>query len=126
MNDPFFVDECLSPDLAAYVHARGHHATHVNHRNMSGAQDHEVLRVVREGGFVLVTSNARDFLRLYAREPIHAGLVIIVPGELEAPEQLRLFGLVLDTVESLPELTSKVIEVFHDGDVRVRDWPTPA
>lgn len=32
----------------------------------------------------LVTNNARDFRRLFAREPLHAGLVIIVPQVVPA------------------------------------------
>jgi hypothetical protein len=35
-----------------------------------------VVRYARDGDFVLVTNNASDFRRLYAAQPLHAGLVI--------------------------------------------------
>lgn len=92
LNDPFLIDECLSPDLAAYAHSRGHAATHVNHRDLRGWPDHRVMRAVREEGFVLVTANARDFLRLFAAENPHSGLVILVPGQLPAAHRYRSSG----------------------------------
>lgn len=123
LNDPFLVDECLSPQLTALAHARGHHATHVNFRGLSGAQDADLMPLIRQEGFVLVTSNARDFRRLYAAEGVHGGLVIVVPGGLRADEQVRLFGSVLDAVGPLAELTNRLVEVFSDGEVRITDWP---
>ena len=80
LNDPFLIDECLSLDLVALAHARGHHATHVVFREKQGASDPDLMPLIRDEGFVLVTNNARDFLTLYAEEEIRPGLVIIVPG----------------------------------------------
>ena len=124
MRDPFLIDECLSPDLVALAHARGHDASHVIFRGLAGTPDRDLLPVIRHEGFAFVTNNAKDFLRLYARENIHAGLVIIVPGGISAEIQLHLFGRVLDTIESLPDLVNRIVEVFSDGSVEVRDFPS--
>lgn len=125
MTDPFLIDECLSPDLVALAHAKGHHATHVVYRGLQGAVDADLLPIIRAESFVLVTNNGRDFLRLYASEDVHPGLVIIVPGGIGAEMQAKLFGCVLEAIESQPDLVNKVIEVFWEGIVEVRDWPVP-
>lgn len=123
MNDPFLIDECLTLDLVALAHLRGHHATHVIFRALQGTDDPDLLPVVLSEGFVLVTNNARDFLRLYRREGIHPGLIIIVPGSIVAADQVRLFGRALDVIEPMQDLVNKVVEVLLDGSVHVRDWP---
>ena len=123
MNDPFLIDECLSPDLAALANSRNHHATHVVFRGWQGALDAELMPRIREGGFVFVTNNGKDFLALYAKEEIHPGLIIIIPGNLDRDEQLKFFARVLDFVEPLEHVVNKVVEVFSDGAVTMRDWP---
>jgi len=49
---------------------RGHEATHVNYRGLSGVQDWNLMAPIREGDFTFVTNNAKDFRRLYAKEVI--------------------------------------------------------
>ncbi len=83
------------------------------------------MPMIRAEGFVLVTSNARDFLTLYEEEQIHPGLVIIVPGGIVREMQIKLFSLVLDVVEPMADLINKVVEVFIDETVKVREWPEP-
>ncbi|EME72031.1 hypothetical protein H261_00590 [Paramagnetospirillum caucaseum] len=123
MRDPFLIDECLSPDLVALAHARGYDASHVVFRGLTGTADRDLLPIIRHEGFVFVTNNAKDFLKLYARENIHAGLVIIVPGGIPAEVQVRLFAAVLDEVEAMADLVNRIVEVFSDGSVEIRDWP---
>lgn len=71
-------------------------------------------RIVEED-FTFVTNNARDFRKLYAKEQLHAGLVIIVPQVL--PElQRQLFSLTLQELVEGGEIVNEVIEVSLDGD----------
>jgi predicted nuclease of predicted toxin-antitoxin system len=121
--DPFLIDECLSLDLVALAQARGHHATHVAFRGLQGTSDRGLLPIIREEGFVLVTNNARDFLRLYGQETVHPGLIVLVPGGIRAEFQARLFGLALDVIEPMTDLVNKVVEVGLSGMVTLRDWP---
>ena len=51
-----------------------------DYRGLSGVQDWNLMAPIREGDFTFVTNNAKDFRRLYAREDIHAGLVILIPN----------------------------------------------
>jgi hypothetical protein len=58
----------------------GHDARHVAHVGKAGWKDWNVARCARDEDFILVTNNASDFRRLYATEPLHAGLVILIPA----------------------------------------------
>jgi predicted nuclease of predicted toxin-antitoxin system len=126
VNDPFLIDECLSPDLVALAHARGHSATHIVFRTLQGTPDRRLVPIIQRESFVLVTNNGRDFLKLYRQEKIHPGLIIIVPGGIDTDDQLRLFGRALDVIEPAQDLVNKVVEVQLDGSVQVRDWPEPS
>ncbi len=123
MHDPFLIDECLSPDLAALANSRGHHATHVVHRRLQGSKDHELIPIIEREGFVFVTNNGRDFLKLYASLPVHPGLIIIVPGGIAPAIQIELFASALDAIEGSGDIINKVIEVFIDRTVTIRDYP---
>jgi hypothetical protein len=78
-------------------------------------QDWNVLRHASDGNFVLVTNNASDFRRLYAHEPLHAGLEIIIPNVGRALQQ-QLFSGAVDELFQLGELVNRVLEVNLDGD----------
>jgi predicted nuclease of predicted toxin-antitoxin system len=122
-NDPFLIDECLSPDLMALANARHHYATHVVFRDLQGMRDADLMQVIREGNFIFVTNNGKDFLALYAEEEVHPGLVIIIPGSLGRQKQAEFFGRVLDVIEPMTDIVNKVVEVFSDGSVELREWP---
>jgi predicted nuclease of predicted toxin-antitoxin system len=83
----FLIDECLSIDLVSVAHLAGYEAQHVAHAGMAGWKDWNVLRHAAECDFVLVTNNGGDFRRLYRTQPLHAGLVIIIPNVNGAVQQ---------------------------------------
>lgn len=72
-------------------------------------------RYARDGDFVLVTNNASDFQRLYAAEPLHAGLVILIPVVGRVLQQ-RLFKAALDELAVIGEPVNRVLEVDLDGE----------
>ena len=61
---------------------------------LSGEPDRNIVRRAVADDMTLVTNNARDFRRLYAREPLHAGLVIVVP-QVTPVRQRILFDALL-------------------------------
>ena len=63
----FLIDECLHTSLVEVAVERGHEATHVNYRGLSGVRDWNLMAPIQEGGFTFVTNNAKDFRRLYAQ-----------------------------------------------------------
>ena len=123
MNLAFLIDECLSLDLVAHAQARGLHATHVIFRGLQGRPDRDLVASALQEDFVLVTNNRKDFLRLYAREEVHCGLVILVPGGIVSEAQVRLFSAALDAIAEEPDLVNRVVEVEMDGQVTIRSWP---
>lgn len=111
----FLIDECLSVDLVLVASQAGHEAQHVAHVGKAGWKDWNVLRHAAAGDFVLVTNNAGDFRRLYETQPLHAGLVIIVPNVTRAVQQ-QLFHGALDELARFGEPVNRVLEVDIDGD----------
>ena len=64
---------------------------------------------------MLVTNNAGDFRRLYGSQPLHAGLVIIIPN-MNRLAQVRLFAGALAELAAIGDLVNRVLEVGIDGD----------
>jgi hypothetical protein len=114
------IDECLSQGLLAVARERGFHADHVVWLGKSGTQDWNLVPFALDHDYALVTNNRRHFLREYARSSAHDGLIILVPM-VDRDERLRMFGLVLDYIQSFPDTVNKLVEVFTDGEIRVRD-----
>lgn len=117
------IDECLSQALLAVAKERGIQADHVVWLGKSGMQDWSLVNFALDHDYAFVTNNRRDFLREYAKLPAHDGLIILVPLA-DRDEQIRLFGLALDFVAALPDTVNKLVEIFSDGEIRVRDWST--
>jgi hypothetical protein len=61
-----------------------------------------VARYARDDDFVLVTNNASDFRALYASEPLHAALVILIPAVGRVLQQ-KMFRAALDELATLGE-----------------------
>jgi predicted nuclease of predicted toxin-antitoxin system len=122
----FLIDECLHTSLVEVAVERGHEATHVTYRGLSGVQDWNLMAPIREGGFTLVTNNAKDFRRLYAKEEVHAGLVILIPN-VPPSEQRELFDAALDDLEIAPSLINEALEVgIVEEDVQISRYELPA
>lgn len=110
----FLIDECLHTSLVAVAQERGHDATHVNWLGLSGETDWKLMPRIIAGDFTFVTNNARDFRKLYAREELHAGLVIIVPHVVPA-RQRELFDAVLEVIAAEQGLVNEVIELIEEA-----------
>jgi predicted nuclease of predicted toxin-antitoxin system len=122
----FLIDECLTVDLVTVAGGSGHEARHVAHIGHAGWKDWNVVRYARDGDFVLVTNNASDFRQLYAAQPPHAGLVILIRAVNRIVQQ-RLFRAALDELAIIGEPVHRVLEVDLDGDeitLTLYDWPS--
>ena len=121
----FLIDECLHTSLVEVAVERGHEATHVNYRGLSGVQDWNLMAPIREGEFTFVTNNARDFHRLYAREDLHAGLVILIPN-VPPNEQRELFDAALDDLGDGTGLINEALEVGVVGsEIQITRYELP-
>jgi predicted nuclease of predicted toxin-antitoxin system len=111
----FLIDECLSVDLVIIAGESGHEAQHVAHIGRAGWKDWNIVRYARTGDFVLVTNNASDFRQLYAAQPLHAGLIILIPTVNRVVQQ-RLFKAALDELAIIGEPVNRVLEVDLDAE----------
>ncbi|HTN98575.1 MAG TPA: DUF5615 family PIN-like protein [Nordella sp.] len=105
----FLIDECLHTSLVAIAHERGHDAKHVNWLGLSGQTDWNLMRRIVKDSFTFVTNNARDFRKLYKRESVHAGLIVIVP-QVPPALQCELFDELLKQLD-FDEPTNEIIEI---------------
>ena len=111
----FLIDECLHTSLVTVAQDVGHECAHVNWLGLSGETDWDLMPRIIAGDFIFVTNNARDFRKLYAKEELHAGLIIIVPQVLPG-RQRELFKAVLDELATAEDLVNEVIEVSIEGN----------
>jgi predicted nuclease of predicted toxin-antitoxin system len=111
----FLIDECLHPSLATVAHGAGHEAHHVNFLGLASAKDHDLIPRILAGDFVFVTNNAADFRRLYRAQPVHAGLVILVP-QTPPDRQRALFAAALEEIGENDGLINEALEVTIEGD----------
>ncbi len=120
----FLVDECLHTSLVTVAHEAGHACEHVNFLGLGGHKDWQLMTRIRTEDYTLVTNNRTDFTALYAKEELHAGLVIVLPNV--TPElQRELFRAALSHVGKR-DLTNAVLEVdLAGGTATCREYPYP-
>ena len=111
----FLIDECLTLELVVEAAQEGYEAYHMVRIGKGGWRDWNIVPYAIDGDLVLVTNNAGDFRQLYGEQPIHPGLIIILPN-VERPMQRRLFREALIELTSAGELVNRVLEVGLDGD----------
>jgi predicted nuclease of predicted toxin-antitoxin system len=103
----FYLDEHLSPQIAAIARALGLDAVSALDVGPPGRSDADHLRQAAEEGRTVVTKDHRDFTRLtvsFAQSAApHAG-VLIIPGAWPTDQFSRIAHALLDYVEAHPEL----------------------
>jgi predicted nuclease of predicted toxin-antitoxin system len=109
----FLIDECLHESLVGVAHDADFGATHVNHLGWSGKPDWELAERIVEGEFTFVTNNRVDFIRLFGKMELHAGLIVLVPNVVPVLQR----GLFQAAIQYLAgkSLINAVIEVTSDG-----------
>ena len=121
-----FLDECLSPRIAAKLNAEGvHFAEHPRDFGILGAPDHRVLDRCIERDLVLVTQNARDFRALVAARTIHPGLVILPAVDLARSEMLlrAAIDFLSEQGDPMDAMVNHVLEVYADGAMNLSPLP---
>jgi predicted nuclease of predicted toxin-antitoxin system len=116
----FLIDECLSLDLVGEARRAGFEAYHAAHVGKAGWEDWNLAVFAVEHDMVVVTNNASDFRRLYRRQQLHSGLVLILPN-VDRPTEARLFAVALARLAEVNDLVNQVMEVDLDkGQVKLR------
>ncbi len=109
----FLIDENLSPALVEPARERGFEAMHVNHLGLRTETDWDLLKLIAEQDWVLVTNNAIEFRGRYRDIELHPGVVFLLPSVRRA-EQLRLFEAALDHVGIDGDMVNRALEVAFD------------
>ena len=91
------IDECLHTSLVAVANDAGHVCEHVNFAGLGRRKDWQLMIKIRQEDYTFVTNNRADFTALYAKEQLHAGLVIILPN-VTPSLQRKLFRAALSHV----------------------------
>lgn len=107
----FLIDECLSRALCGIAHQRGYAAQALVDLGKAGLKDWDVMTIVDEGDFVLVTNNVIDFLALYTLRALHPGVVLLKGDISGRAAQCQAFGAALDTIDADPDLVNLAVEV---------------
>ena len=105
----FLIDECLHESLVGVAHGAGFEATHVNHLGLSGKPDWELADRIVKDEFTFVTNNRVDFIRLFGKMELHAGLVIIIPNAVPLLQRVLFEAAILYLAGK--ELINSAIEV---------------
>jgi predicted nuclease of predicted toxin-antitoxin system len=114
----------MHTSLVEIAHSAGHVADHVNYLGLGGSKDWELMATIRSQDYTFVTNNRSDFLVLHGNEPLHAGVVIIVPSVTPA-RQRELFSAALKHIGA-KDMTNTVVEVKYAGErIVCSEYPLP-
>ena len=125
-----WIDEDLSPSLVEVCHEVGYQATCVRDRGKLSSKDHTLADIVLDEGWVLVTNNAGDFLKLAASAGLHPGLAFIELGSAQQERDWLAAGIAYiesralaatDSTEGF--MVNRVVEVDENGGCSDYEWP---
>lgn len=111
----FFVDENLSVRLPETAHLRGYEATHINHYGLRQSKDWDILKIVAEEDWILVTNNAFEFRGRYQKLEVHPGVVFLIPT-VSRLQQIELFAAALDAIDQSPDMMNTALDVTYARD----------
>jgi predicted nuclease of predicted toxin-antitoxin system len=125
----FIIDEDLSPRVARYLCQEFcFDAIAVRDRGLLGATDPEVLEYAFKENRILVTANIRDFEKLAAAVEVHAGIVLMLDGDLLAVEQIEVIAAVVRVLQAEmatgKDLVNRVLYISISGTARFEDLPS--
>ena len=97
---------------------------HVTAVGLTSTPDKVIAERAVQTGAIMVTNDARDYRRLYARFVSHPGLVIMLPS-VTTPMQIRLFEAVIAYIAAEESIVDQLVEIDEAGRIKVRPWPQP-
>jgi Domain of unknown function (DUF5615) len=131
-------DENLSPELVELAIAAGYvNSTCVRDRGLRAVKDWELMGVIIQGDYTLVTLNSIDFRGrgaalpggLYAKQEIHAGLICFgSEAPIDLDDQRELTSAALEILLQQEDLINRVLEVtlHSDGEITWDIYPLPS
>jgi predicted nuclease of predicted toxin-antitoxin system len=118
------IDECLHTSLVEVAHEAGYVADHVNYLGLGSSKDWQLMATIRTKDYTFVTNNRSDFLSLHGQEPLHAGVIIIVPNVMPT-RQRELFTAALKHIGAR-DLTNTVVEAkYVQNQIECSEYALP-
>ena len=123
------LDEDVSPKVAERLQKDDHvDAIHVRDRARLGDSDRQVLAFAFREDRILVTANVRDFVRLARATDLHAGIVLLMDGDLLRDEQLATVRTALRLMENelrrRRDMVNRLLRISFDGKHKFETLPT--
>jgi predicted nuclease of predicted toxin-antitoxin system len=119
------LDENISPSLVKKLGEKGVYAVAAAHVGLSGKTDIEVWMYAFENDFVVVTTNARDFIRLLDVE-LHPGLIVLRESGLSREHQWDRIRPIIEHVLQSGDrnfLLNKLVEILSPHEWEIREVP---
>jgi len=120
-------DENISPSLVNKLGDEGVYAEAVLHVGLSGRSDPDIWKHALDNDFAVVTTNARDFIRLLSME-VHPGLIVLHESGLTCAEQWQRILPVLEEIRASGDsnfMVNKLVEISGPGKWESRQIPKP-
>ena len=119
------LDEHISPALVAKLGEEEVCAQAVPHVGLSGKPDHDIWKYALDNDFSVVTTNARDFIKLLKVE-VHPGVILLRESGLSRWEQWERILPVVEHIKASGEadfMLNKLIEISGPGKWEIREIP---
>ena len=122
------IDEDLSPWVAQRLRETQYlDAVHVRDRARLGSTDREVLELAFSEDRIVVTANVSHFERLAKATELHAGIVVVLEGNLLRAEQLAVVTGVIDAIADERargrDMVNRLLRVAADGTIDFLEYP---
>jgi predicted nuclease of predicted toxin-antitoxin system len=102
-------------------------AVAVRDRGLLGAPDYEVLEYAFREDRILITANVRDFERFAKVREVHAGIVLMMDGDLLRTEQIdvvkQAIAVIKAHLEAGQDMINQVFYIAVDGTQRFESLP---
>ena len=86
---------------------------HVNHLGLRTETDWDLLKIIAEQDWVLVTNNAIEFRGRYGTVEVHPGVIFLLPA-VRRLKQVQLFEAALNFAQTLPDMINRALDVTFD------------
>jgi predicted nuclease of predicted toxin-antitoxin system len=117
----FLVDECLSHSYVAALRRRGYpDAVHPINIGLLGRRDDTIVEHALAEDRIIITSNARDYMRLLSRMTIHPGAIVVQALTRDRTWHLILAALAFIELQARPAdyMVNRVIEASATDGIR--------
>jgi predicted nuclease of predicted toxin-antitoxin system len=124
----FIIDEDVSPRVARYLCQEFcFDAIAVRDRGLLESTDKEVLDYAFKEDRMLVTANIRDFEKLASAAELHAGIILMLDGDLRVAEQIEVISAVVRVIQTEidmgKDLVNRVLYISIDGTAKFENSP---